>query len=219
LRFQPVASRVASPSAIPSLHNCNLLFGRFRHQNRAMRIPLILGIASLLCGLGLGVSSAQPPQLAGQTGSANHGAKTTNRTLSPDEGLSVIAAALDPKVRLHSGRDCSHLVHAIYEKAGLPYSYASSDDLYIGVQGFQRVAAPQPGDLIVWRGHAGIVVRPSRHVFFSFMSEGPGIDDYRAPYWRGRGRPRFYRYVKNDSCAECTSVSKSFRRNRQDKDK
>jgi cell wall-associated NlpC family hydrolase len=108
----------------------------------------------------------------------------------------VIAAALDPKVRRHAGQDCSHLVHAIYEKAGFPYAYANSDDLYDGVEKFRRVINPQPGDLIVWRGHAGIVVRPSRHVFFSFMSSGPGVSDYESSYWVGRGQPRFYRYIK-----------------------
>jgi cell wall-associated NlpC family hydrolase len=188
-----------------------------------MRTPLLPVIAALLLALGMGISAAQQAaQLNGnsqtilQTAKGNRGG-TTNRTLSPDEGLSVIAAALDSKVRLHPGRDCSHLVHAIYQRAGFPYSYASSDDLYVGVEGFRRVAEPQPGDLIVWRGHAGIVVRPSGHVFFSFLSAGPGIDDYQTHYWRSRGRPRFYRYVKNNSCAGCTSASAAFRRNRNDK--
>lgn len=61
--------------------------------------------------------------------------------------------------------------------------YATSNDLYDGVEHFQRVDYPQTGDLIVWRGHAGIVVRPSRHIFFSFRSAGPGIDDYESKYW------------------------------------
>lgn len=187
-----------------------------------MRTRLTLMIAGLLCGLGVGVSSAQQAlrptgasSTIGQAPSRNLD-ETPNRTLSPDEGLSVIAAALDRKVRLHSGRDCSHLVHAIYERAGYPYRYASSDDLYAGVDEFRRVEAPQPGDLIVWHGHAGVVIRPSRHVFFSFMSSGPGIDDYKATYWRGRGRPRFYRYVKNDSCSGCTPANASLR-TREDK--
>jgi hypothetical protein len=65
-----------------------------------------------------------------------------------------------------------------------------------GVEGFRRVFHPQIGDLIVWHGHVGIVVRPSRHVFFSFLSAGPGTDNYRSAYWIGRGEARFYRYVK-----------------------
>jgi cell wall-associated NlpC family hydrolase len=185
-----------------------------------MRTPAKPVIAALLCGLALCVGSAA--QSASQSATSNTKQQSTsanrkrspNRTLTPDDGLGVISAALDPKVRRYSGHDCSHLVHAIYERAGFSYAYASSDDLYVGVQGFQRVTHPQPGDLIVWSGHVGIVVRPSRHVFFSFMSAGPGIDNYDAPYWVNRGRARFYRYVKNDPCAGCTAVSTTFRRTR-----
>jgi cell wall-associated NlpC family hydrolase len=124
--------------------------------------------------------------------------------LSADDRLAVIASALDSKTPRYAERDCSHLVHAIYERAGFPYAYASSDDLYAGVEGFQRVSQPQSGDLVVWPGHAGIVIRPSRHVFFSFLHSGPGTDDYRNRYWEGRGQPRFYRYMKNAACAGCT---------------
>jgi cell wall-associated NlpC family hydrolase len=116
--------------------------------------------------------------------------------LTPDDGMAVISAALDTQRRFGSNRDCSHLVHAIYQRAGFPYEYASADDLFDGVEGFRRVSHPQTGDLIVWHGHVGIVVRPSQHVFFSFLSVGPGTDDYRSSYWIGRGEARFYRYVK-----------------------
>ena len=170
-----------------------------------MRTPAKLVIAVLLCGLAFSVGSAQQAPSSAETSNTTQQkasgtrGRSTNRTFTPDDGLGVISAALDPKVRRYAGHDCSHLVHAIYERAGFPYAYASSDDLYAGVQGFQRVSRPQPGDLIVWSGHVGIVVRPSRHVFFSFMSAGPGIDHYDAPYWVNRGHARFYRYVKNDA--------------------
>jgi hypothetical protein len=81
-------------------------------------------------------------------------------------------------------------------RAGFPYKYASSSDLYAGIDEFRRVASPQPGDLAVWRGHAGIVVNPVQHSFFSVLRSGPGVDSYDTPYWKQRGRPRFYRYVK-----------------------
>jgi len=149
-----------------------------------------------------------------QPGASPARERKIDRTLSSDEGLSVIAAALDSNVRRNGGHDCSHLVQAIYDRAGFRYAYASSDDLYDGVEGFRRVWQPQPGDVIVWRGHAGIVVRPSRHVFFSFLTAGPGIDDYQSPYWTGRGIPRFYRYVKGDPCAGCTPVNASLRQPR-----
>ena len=190
---------------ILSLHNRNLLYGELCIKLWTMAAASKPVIAALFCGLALCVCSAQQaprqtgtPNATQQKASGTRG-RSTNRTLTPDDGLGVISAALDPKVRRYPGHDCSHLVHAIYERAGFPYAYASSHDLYAGTQGFQRVSRPQPGDLIVWSGHVGIVVRPSRHVFFSFMSAGPGIDHYDAPYWVNRGHARFYRYVKNDA--------------------
>jgi len=118
-------------------------------------------------------------------------------TLTSDDGLSVLAAALDFHHR-NSRTDCSHLVHAIYVRAGFPYRYVRSSDLCSGMKEFQRVIHPQPGDLVVWQGHMGIVVSPTQHVFYSAMRSGPGTDTYDAPYWKHRGRVRFYRYI-NDS--------------------
>jgi len=173
-----------------------------------MRIRVQPSIAILLLGLALGLSWAQEvPRQTGMSSTVRQGANGNGRradhTLSTDERLSVIAAALDSKTRQFSQHDCSHLVHAIYERAGFTYAYASSSDLYDGVGWFNRVAQPQLGDLVVWRGHVGIEIRPSRHVFFSLLRTGPGIDDYEAPYWTSRGRARFYRYVKNDRCPGC----------------
>jgi len=111
----------------------------------------------------------------------------------------VIAVALHSKRTRAAGRDCSHLVHAIYERAGFPYPYADSDDLYDGVPGFRQVSRPQPADLVVWHGHVGIVIRPSGHKFLSLLSRGPAIDDYQNQYWKSRGQPRFYRYIKHDA--------------------
>jgi NlpC/P60 family len=191
--------------------------GEFCIKLWTMRTPAKPGIATLLCGLALWVCSSElaPGQAATAntappSATASRGRKP-DRMLTADDGLGVISAALDPKVRRYAGHDCSHLVHAIYQRAGFPYAYAGSDDLYDGVQGFQRITQPQPGDLIVWHGHVGIVVRPSKHVFFSFMTAGPGIDDYEASYWVNRGQPRFYRYVKNNACAGCAAVSTTFR--------
>lgn len=125
---------------------------------------------------------------------------TSARTLTDDDRLSLLAAALDARVRSDEA-DCSHLVHAIYEQAGFTYSYAPSSDLYTGIDGFRRVKKPDSGDLVVWRGHVGIVIKPSQHIFFSVLSTGPGIDDYTTPYWKHRGKPRFYRYVKSSRVA------------------
>lgn len=125
-----------------------------------------------------------------------------SQALSTDDRLSIVAAALDSRIR-SSERDCSHLVHAIYEDAGFAYPYAPSSEIYAGAEGFERVKHPQAGDLIVWRGHVGIIIKPSEHIFFSFLRSGPGTDDYESPYWKHRGRPRFYRFVKTSFCTEC----------------
>lgn len=179
-------------------------------------VPLLANsrIATALCGLAL-ISWAQDKPRQNETPGAVPETATVNyprngdRTLSLDDGLSIIAAALDRKVR-SSERDCSHLVHAIYQRAGFPYAFASSSELYAGVERFERVTEAQPGDLVVWKGHVGIVIKPSQHIFFSYMRSGPGIDDYEARYWKKRGRPRFYRYVEDQICSDCTGHSASF---------
>jgi hypothetical protein len=185
----------------------------------AMRIRGKLTVAIAVFGMGMGLSLAQAqnaprrpdaPKPDIQSVSANRSNDGDDRALNQDDRLSLIVAALDARVRQSSEPDCSHLVHTIYERAGFSYAYAPSSDLYAGVEGFRRVKQPEPGDLVVWRGHVGIVIQPSQHIFFSFMSTGPGIDDYQAPYWKGRGHPRFYRYVKT-SCASCDSSQRSRR--------
>ena len=120
-----------------------------------------------------------------------------SRLLTPNEGLAILGAALDSRHH-HAdfSADCSHFVHGLYERAGFLYEYASSSDLYEGTDEFRQVASPQPGDLAVWRGHAGIVVNPVQHSFFSVLRSGPGVDSYDSPYWKQRGGPRFFRYLK-----------------------
>ena len=121
--------------------------------------------------------------------------------LTPREGSSVIDAALDRHLRRAAGVDCSHLVHTVYDRAGFLYAYADSSDLYRGTDHFLRVKHPQPGDLVVWPGHVGIVVSPRHHTFFSALSHGPGTAKYDERYWRRRGPARFYRYLKSDQSA------------------
>jgi len=118
------------------------------------------------------------------------------RLVSLDEGLAILSAALDSRHHAAFSSDCSHFVHGLYERAGFPYAYAPSSDLYAGIDEFRRVTNPQPGDLSVWRGHAGIVINPGQHSFFSLLRSGPGIASYDSSYWKRKGRPRFYRYVK-----------------------
>jgi hypothetical protein len=116
--------------------------------------------------------------------------------LNLSEGLAILGAALESRHRGKAGNDCSHLVQIIYEKAGFSYSYANSFQLYEGIDQFRRVTTPQSGDLAVWKGHVGIVVNPGQHSFFSLLRSGRGVETYDSPYWKRRGNPRFFRYVK-----------------------
>jgi hypothetical protein len=118
------------------------------------------------------------------------------RPLTLDEGLAILSAALDSRHHKGFSSDCSHFVHGLYERAGFPYAYAPSPELYAGIDEFRRVTNPQPGDLAVWRGHAGIVVNPAQHSFFSLLRSGPGVGSYYSAYWKRRGPPRFFRYVQ-----------------------
>jgi hypothetical protein len=123
--------------------------------------------------------------------------QAASQLLTSNEGLAILGAALDSRHhRVELSADCSHFVHELYERAGFPFEYASSSDLYQGTSQFRRVASPQPGDLAVWRGHAGIVINPAQHSFFSVLHSGPGVDLYDSSYWKRRGQPRFFRYVK-----------------------
>jgi hypothetical protein len=116
--------------------------------------------------------------------------------VSSDQGLAIIGAALESR-HTDANADCSNLVHEIYGRAGFTYAYANSTQLYQGTKEFRRVIHPQPGDLVVWRGHVGIVISPVQHSFFSAMRSGRGTEFYDSPYWQGRGRPRFFRYLKS----------------------
>lgn len=166
-----------------------------------MRTAGKLGVIAMLTAVGwCGGYAQKRPENGAVSGAAIPSTAdeetSRRRSLTEDDRLSLIAAALDARSR-NSDNDCSHLVHAIYDQAGFTYSYAPSSELYAGTNGFQRVKKPDPGDLIVWRGHVGIVIKPSQHIFFSVLSTGPGIDDYTRPYWKHRGKVRFYRYVKS----------------------
>jgi len=117
------------------------------------------------------------------------------RTLARTEGRKILATIPRVDVESESETDCSHLVHDVYEQAGFPYDYVTSRELYIGSTNFTRVRVPQAGDLVVWRGHVGIVIDPKQHSFFSFVRSGPDTQFYDSPYWRLRGNARFFRYV------------------------
>ncbi|PYS45105.1 MAG: hypothetical protein DMG13_32805 [Acidobacteria bacterium] len=121
-------------------------------------------------------------------------ARSQGRLVSVAEGITVLNAAREHRRQTRSRPDCSHLVQEVYATAGLEYPLASSSELYQGVESFQRVRKPQPGDLIVWRGHVGLVVDPEKKTFYSSVRGGLRTESYDSSYWRRRGWPRFYRY-------------------------
>lgn len=146
-----------------------------------------LVVAILVCG----PSAAQRKPMAADSSPAVGKAKLLTR----EEGLALVDTAFEKRFR--TTPDCSHFVHSVYNRAGYPFQYAPADDLYSGIPEFRYVKHPQPGDLVVWHGHAGIVVDPPRHVFFSVLSTGLKTDSYNSKYWKQRGRARFFRYRKN----------------------
>ena len=186
-----------------------------------MRFSLKKASVLIFCGFALCWSSAQSQtEEVDSTNSVvaahekNAGQRSAPPAFSVDDGLAVIAAALDAHVHVARQRDCSHMVHAIYASAGFPYVYASSSDLYAGADNFQQVTHPQPGDLVVWPGHVGIMVNPAQHIFFSKLHKGPGIDDYDAPYWKQRGDVRFYRYLKDSPVSAAATRPVRYRKSR-----
>jgi hypothetical protein len=141
------------------------------------------------------LAALSPRPLLAAASQENH--REAYRLLTRDEGLVIVDALSDHHRSLRSKRakpDCSHLVNDIYDLAGFPYPYAKSADLYRGHASFVRVSSPQPGDLIVWRGHVGLVLDPRQHFFYSSLRSGLETEDYTSAYWRKRGTPRFYRY-------------------------
>jgi len=132
-----------------------------------------------------------------QAATSQEAYRETDYLLTRSEGLAIVDAISDHHQSLRSKRgkpDCSHLVNDIYDLAGFPYPYAKSADLYRGEANFVRVSAPQPGDLIAWRGHVGLVLDARQHRFYSSLRSGLQTEDYTSAYWRRRGSPRFYRY-------------------------
>lgn len=122
------------------------------------------------------------------------GDETAGGLLTADQGEMLVDFVLHAGANLRSKPDCSHLVHLLYSRAGLSYPYQPSRALYVGIEDFQRVRTPQPGDLIVWRGHVGIVVSREEKTFFSSVRSGIITESWTADHWLVRGHPRFYRY-------------------------
>jgi len=172
------------------------------------RVARDFALAACLAG---GCMFAGLPAKA-QVPSASQGSRSNSRLLSAEEGRAIVDATRDQDQPARGARDCSHLVHQTYLDAGFEYPYASSFDLYAGNENFVRVRKPQPGDLIAWPGHVGIVLDPSENSFYSLVSTGLEAQNYEGAYWKSRGRPRFYRYkVENAEILTATKAPASTR--------
>ena len=153
----------------------------YKMKGRFIFVALCFATASVALGQNIRPASAETP-----------GPRPIART----EGRKILATIPTVNVESKSETDCSHLVHDVYEQASFSYDYVTSRELYIGGStSFTRVRVPQAGDLVVWRGHVGIVIDPKQHSFFSFVRFGPDTQFYDSPYWRSRGMARFFRYV------------------------
>jgi hypothetical protein len=167
-------------TAMKKTHSCAQSFA----ANHALRV--------LCCAWALWATSALA---APQADPAAPKASPAARLVTAKQGRAIVDAAVDLDPSTPGAQDCSHLVHQIYSLAGYEYSYANSFELYAGHQKFRRVRNPQAGDLVAWPGHVGIVLEPRQHTFYSLVRSGLQAEDYQGPYWRSRGKPRFYRYV------------------------
>src|SRR5437868_3371688 len=108
-----------------------------------------MGRGALIFGIiALGTATAQTASPAG-SGELKRASDLQLRLVTWSEGSQIIQTAWQNLRNVDPNTDCSHLVHDIYEFAGLQYPYAPSRELYRGVDAFERVRTPQPADLIV----------------------------------------------------------------------
>ena len=162
----------------------------------------VLSISLIVCGIATrsaaqesaSQQTTQPLVLQPSGSAANTGTDTFDlRQLDTVDPKSFL---LFMGTQIHETElDCSHFVQFLYEQAGLYYDYMPSRVLYTGIKEFKRVLHPKAGDLVVWKGHVGIVVDPKQKTFLSSLRSGVKESSYESNYWKRRGRPRFLRYA------------------------
>ena len=152
-----------------------------------MRFSFKFALAMLSLGFAVTTSAAQSQSTTG----VDYGDTVL---VSAEQGQALADFAQQSGPRVRPKPDCSHLVHLLYARAGLVYPYEDSRVLYRGIDDFERVKKPQPGDLAVWLGHVGIVLSPEEKTFLSSVRSGIITESWSAPHWARRGRPHFFRY-------------------------
>src|SRR5258707_15128930 len=115
-----------------------------------MRLSLKFALAMLSLGFAAAASAAQSQSQSKSTTGVDYG---DTALVSAEQGQALADFAMQSGRRVRPKPDCSHLVHLLYARAGLIYPYEDSRVLYRGVDDFERVKTPQPGDLAVWLGH------------------------------------------------------------------
>jgi hypothetical protein len=166
-------------------------------------IPFVL----LVCGIGTRMVAQEEvrPALTEFTPNADVPELVAREHLDPRNLLLQLGAQIH-----ETELDCSHFVQFLYQQVGLDYGYAPSRILYEGMEGFKRVRHPKPGDLIVWRGHVGIVVDPEEKTFLSALRSGVKTSSYESHYWKLRGHPRFLRYMGMPDSTPVWTARKTF---------
>jgi cell wall-associated NlpC family hydrolase len=181
-----------------------------------MRITKLLK-TGIITGLFTGLAAFAPKTFAQQNYSPQTYSPQPGSDLNPpasdlnpreiNSARDILASARNKVLRAgkrihHTRLDCSHLVHDLYRRAGIAYEYVNSEQLYEGVPGFRQVEEPVAGDIIVWRGHMGVIVDPLLHSFLSGLRTGVKIAEYDSRYWKNRGVPRFFRYTGGDDVVD-----------------
>ena len=162
---------------------------------------ILLGVGLSFALLANAASPAKAANAATAVNAAEHGKKSsrTTRTLTAEESERIAVAARRHQRKIRGTLDCSHLTHQVFADAGFTYAYAPSNTIFRGMRGFKRVKKPRSGDIVVWRGHVGIVIDPAEKTFYSWHSDGASMRNYDSRYWRHRGEMRFFRYLVTDA--------------------
>ena len=91
--------------------------------------------------------------------------------------------------------DCSGFTKHVMDRCGvkIPAGSAYQKDAGVGVDKSQA----QAGDLVVWKGHVGLVVDSNKNMIDAGSGSVPKIRSYETDYWRSRGDYVIRRVLSN----------------------